>query len=122
MGAQRLKNSCCKPMKKSISLCYCGPIAYRNRLHNLGESGIAESLIRCDARKTRPKILKPATRNGRGLFCFLEVVMQPGQQLTKRDERREMQKLIQERENRTPERPEPNWVVDFWLSRRSVLT
>ncbi len=37
--------------------------------------------------------------------------------MTRRDERREMQKLMQERKQRTPGRSEPNWVLDFWANR-----
>lgn len=50
--------------------------------------------------------------------------MQSSHQLKKRDERREMLRLMEEREKRTPERPEPSWVIDFWtnISRKQVLT
>lgn len=42
--------------------------------------------------------------------------------MTKRDERREMQKLMLERDKHTPDRPEPEWVRDFWTTRGGMLT
>lgn len=42
--------------------------------------------------------------------------------MTKRDERREMQKLMQERVDRTPERPAPTWLLRFWIARQRMLT
>lgn len=50
--------------------------------------------------------------------------MKHGHQLKKRNERREMLRLMQERDKRTPERPEPHWVIEFWtnISRKQVLT
>lgn len=41
--------------------------------------------------------------------------------LTKRQERREMLKLMERRERKTPDHHEPEWVKLFWLARR-VLT
>lgn len=38
------------------------------------------------------------------------------------DERREMQRLMQERQRRHPERAEPDWIQNFWAERRSMLT
>lgn len=43
-------------------------------------------------------------------------------QLKKRDERREMLKLMQERERATPDHRAPAWMQAFWITRRQVLT
>lgn len=42
-------------------------------------------------------------------------------EMTKRDERREMQKLMQERVDRTPGRSAPAWLLNFWLTRQRRL-
>lgn len=42
--------------------------------------------------------------------------------VTIREERREMQRLMQERARRNPVRQEPGWVLDFWVERRRMLT
>ncbi len=42
--------------------------------------------------------------------------------MTKRDERREMQRLMRERDKRTADRPEPSWVLNFWANRGRMLT
>lgn len=42
--------------------------------------------------------------------------------VTLRDVRREMQRLMLEREKRNPSRNEPAWVLDFWAERRRMLT
>lgn len=42
--------------------------------------------------------------------------------MTLRDERREMQRLMLEREKSNPVRTEPAWVLDFWSERRRMLT
>jgi hypothetical protein len=58
--------------------------------------------------------------DGLGRFageCFREAAMSHETKMTRRDERREMQKLMQERKQRTPGRSEPNWVLDFWANR-----
>jgi hypothetical protein len=43
-------------------------------------------------------------------------------EMTKRDERREMQKLMQERVERTPGRPSPAWLLRFWIVRQGRQT
>ena len=55
-------------------------------------------------------------------YEFSGGLMRHHKELTKRDERREMQKLMQERVDRTPERPAPNWLLRFWLVRQRRLT
>ena len=42
--------------------------------------------------------------------------------MSKSDERREMQKLMEERDKRPPDRPEPSWILNFWATRRSITT
>ncbi|WP_192805164.1 hypothetical protein [Noviherbaspirillum aerium] len=42
--------------------------------------------------------------------------------VTIRNERREMQRLMQERAMRNPVRQEPAWILDFWAERRRMLT
>jgi uncharacterized protein (UPF0335 family) len=42
--------------------------------------------------------------------------------MTKRDERREMLKLMQARKKSAPERVEQDWVLNFWVNRRGMLT
>jgi hypothetical protein len=42
--------------------------------------------------------------------------------MTKLDERREMQKLMEERDKQTPARTEPEWVLNFWSARGTTLT
>lgn len=41
---------------------------------------------------------------------------------TKREERREMERLMRERQRRNPTRAEPNWILNFWAERRRMLT
>lgn len=41
---------------------------------------------------------------------------------TKREERREMERLMQERQRRNPARAEPNGILNFWAERRRMLT
>ncbi len=43
-------------------------------------------------------------------------------ELIKRDERREMLRLMQQRIDQTPGKPAPVWLSRFWLSRQRRLT
>jgi hypothetical protein len=42
--------------------------------------------------------------------------------MTKRDARREMEKLMKQRDDHHPAHPQPDWIKDFWTTRRSMLS
>jgi len=39
-----------------------------------------------------------------------------------RDERKLMPKLQEKRERKTPDHRSPDWVRDFWITRKALLT
>jgi hypothetical protein len=50
----------------------------------------------------------------------MEAFMSHKKKITKLDERREMQKLMRQRADRTPDRPLPGWILSFWNARRRM--
>lgn len=48
--------------------------------------------------------------------------MRPNSEMTKRDERQAMLRLMQERVDHTPHKPAPAWMRRFWLARQRSLT